>query len=177
MRKIFLLALFLLFRPGMDPMMGQVRWYSIQEALQLMGKEPKMMVIDVYTDWCGWCKRMDATTFSDPEVANILNKDFYPVKLNAEGREEIVIGERTFRFVDNGGRGYHELAAIVTGGRLSYPTISYVDEQGRVLQAAPGYVGPEQFKVFLAYYNTGAYKTQGWEQYRDSLSTMLQPPL
>jgi len=142
-----------------------VKWYSIEEAIQLATVEPRVLVIDVFTDWCGWCKRMDATTFSDPAVAEILNKHFYPVKLNAEGKEDIVIGERTFKFVDNGRRGYHEIAAIITKGRLSYPTISYVDDQGKVLEAAPGYKTADQFKVYLSYYADEAYKTKTFQEY------------
>jgi thioredoxin-related protein len=151
----------------------KVKWYSIEEALQLNSKEPRMMVIDVYTDWCGWCKRMDAGTFSDPEVATILNRDFYPVKLNAEGKEDIVIGERTFKFVNNGGSGYHELAAVITRGRLSYPTISYVDEQGRIISVEPGYKGPDEFRIYLAYYNGNAYKTQAFDDFRASYISRL----
>lgn len=149
----------------------KVQWYSIEEALALTSREPRVLVIDVYTDWCGWCKRMDAATFSHPEVAEILNRDFYPVKLNAEGRNDIVLGDRTYKFVDNGRRGYHELAAIVTRGRLSYPTVSYVGPRGRVLLVAPGYVEPEQFKVFLAYFNGDAYQKYPFEVFRDSVYT------
>jgi thioredoxin-related protein len=143
----------------------KVKWYSIEEALQLASKDPRVIVIDVYTDWCGWCKRMDATTFSEPEVAEMMNKHFYPVKLNAEGKGDIVIGERTFKFVDNGSRGYHEMAAIVTRGRLSYPTISYVDAQGKVLEASPGYKTADQFRIYLAYYSDGAYKSQTFDEF------------
>ena len=143
----------------------KIKWHSIDEAVKLATAEPRMLVIDVYTDWCGWCKRMDATTFSDPEVIEIMNEHFYPVKLNAEGKEDIIIGDRTFKFVDNGQRGYHEVAAIVTRGRLSYPTISYVDAQGRVLEAAPGYKTPDQFRVYLAYYAEGAYKNQTFDEF------------
>jgi thioredoxin-related protein len=144
----------------------RIKWYTIEEALQLTASEPKMLVIDVFTDWCGWCKRLDATTFSDPEVVSIMNQYFYPVKLDAEGKEDIVLGDKTYSFVDKGSRGYHELAAIVTRGRLSYPTISYVDAKGRIINAVPGYQGPDQFKVFLAYYRADAYKTQNWEEFR-----------
>jgi len=155
----------------------KVRWYTIEEALQLTASEPRILVIDVYTDWCGWCKRMDAATFSDPEIAASLNKDFYPVKLNAEGKEDIVLGDRTYKFVDNGRNGYHELAAIVTRGRLSYPTISYVDEKGRVLNAAPGYKGPEQFRIFLDYYRDGAYKSQSFEDFQAANSELKVPDM
>ena len=142
-----------------------IRWFSIEEAIQLASQEPRVLVIDIYTDWCGWCKRMDATTFSDPRVIETMNKYFYPVKLNAEGKEDIVIGDRTFKFVDNGRRGYHEIAAIVTRGRLSYPTISYVDAQGKVLEAAPGFKTADQFSIYLAYYSEGAYETQTFDEF------------
>jgi thioredoxin-related protein len=143
----------------------KIKWFSIDQAIQLASQEPRVLVVDVYTDWCGWCKRMDATTFSDPGIIKLMNEHFYPVKLNAEGKEDIVIGDRTFKFVENGRRGYHEIAAIVTRGRLSYPTISYVDAQGRVLEAAPGYRTPDQFRVHLAYYAEEAYKTQTFDEF------------
>ncbi|MEN8156983.1 MAG: DUF255 domain-containing protein [Bacteroidota bacterium] len=180
-KKILFLALLLI--PGITGIKAQqkVKWYSIEEAIQLASKEPRVLVIDVYTDWCGWCKRMDANTFSNRTIAKMLNQHFYPVKLDAEGKEDIVIGDRTFKFVDNGRRGYHEIAAIVTKGRLSYPTISYVDANGKVLQAAPGYKDAEQFKVYLDYYAGGAYKSQSFEAYAASHAApdtpVVTPPL
>ncbi len=146
----------------------EVNWYSIDEAIRLAAEEPRVLMIDVYTDWCGWCKRMDAITFSDPDVARILNSQFYPVKLDAEGKQDIVIGDRTYQFVESGRNGYHEVAAIVTRGRLSYPTVSYVDERGRVLEASPGFQNPGQFRVQLAYYADEAYKTQSFEEFSAS---------
>ena len=70
--------------------------------------------------------------------------------------------------MESGRRGYHEIAVIVTRGRLSYPTISYVDAQGKVLQAAPGYKTPDQFRVYLAYYADGAYKDQTFDEFSAS---------
>jgi thioredoxin-related protein len=147
----------------------KVKWYSIEEAIQLTTQEPRVLMIDVYTDWCGWCKRMDANTFSDPAIASILNNHFYPVKLDAEGKEDIVIGDRTFKYVERGRSGYHEVAAIITKGRLSYPTISYEDDQGRLLEAYPGYKTPDQLRVYLAYYADGSYKTQTFEEFTSSV--------
>ena len=154
-----------------------VKWYSIKEALELTAREPRILIIDVYTDWCGWCKRMDAATFSNKEIAATLNSDFYPVKLNAEGKDSIVIGDKSYKFVDNGRRGYHELAAIVTKGRLSYPTISVVDERGRVLNAYPGYKDADQFKLFLAYFYEDAYIDKTWEEYRDGNREIAVPDI
>ena len=168
MKRTIIIAILAIF--GMISVKSQekVKWYSIVEALEKSAVEPRVLMIDVYTDWCGWCKRMDASTFSDPEVVTILNRDFYPVKLDAEGKEDIVIGDQTFKFVDNGRRGYHELAAVLTQGRLSYPTLAYVGDGGKILMVSPGYRGPDQLKVFLAYFGDGTYKNQDWDSFAAS---------
>ena len=165
MKRLYWIGLLLLWGfPGLQAQ-EKVKWYSIEEAIQMTTREPRVLVIDVYTDWCGWCKRMDATTFSDPEIVAMLNSRFYPVKLDAEGKEDIVIGDRTFRYVGSGRSGYDEVAAILTKGRLGYPTISYVDDQGRLLEAYAGYATADQLKVQLAFYADGSYKTTSFEEF------------
>jgi thioredoxin-related protein len=180
MKKLLIIVVLVQVTFGLTHGQEGVRWFSIAEAVQLAAVEPRIIVIDVYTEWCGWCKRMDATTFSDPEVVRLLNEEFYPVKLNAEGKEDILIGDRTYRFVDNGGRGYHEIAAIVTKGRLAYPTVSYLEANGRVIDARAGYAAPERFRIQLDYFGQGAYKTSTFEQFEASFSPpkeLTGPPL
>ena len=75
---------------------GPINWLSLQEADSLSKINPKPMFIDVYTDWCGWCKRMDATTFQDQNIANYLNANFYPVKLDAETKDSIIFQGKLF---------------------------------------------------------------------------------
>ena len=74
----------------------KIRWFTVEEAYQLNKISPKPFFVDVYTDWCGWCKRMDATTFQDPAVAAYLNAYFYPVKFDAESKDTIRFLEKTF---------------------------------------------------------------------------------
>jgi thiol:disulfide interchange protein len=54
----------------------KIKWYTIEEVQKLNQENPKKIFIDVYTDWCGWCKKMDATTFQDPKIIKLLNEDF-----------------------------------------------------------------------------------------------------
>lgn len=138
----------------------EIKWHTLKEAIELNSKEPRKFMVDVYTDWCGWCKRMDATTFSDSEIADYVNKYFYAVKFNAEMKDSLTLGERTYHFVDNGRRGYHEVAAILTKGRLSYPTIVYLDEELRHIGVEPGYKTAEQLSQKLIYYSEEKYKAQ-----------------
>ena len=75
---------------------GPINWLSIEEANNLYQKNPKPMFIDVYTDWCGWCKKMDASTFQDASIARYLNSNFYPVKLNAETSDSLRFMGKTY---------------------------------------------------------------------------------
>ena len=76
---------------------GPINWVSLQEADSLYQIQPKPFFVDVYTDWCGWCKRMDATTFSNQEIANYLNQNFYAVKLDAETKDSILFKGSVFK--------------------------------------------------------------------------------
>ena len=86
---VFSLAFFMSNLANAQKHSGPIKWYSLQEADSLYQTNPKPLFIDVYTDWCGWCKRMDATTFQDKSIANYLNSNFYPVKLDAETNDSI----------------------------------------------------------------------------------------
>lgn len=164
MKKIFLLLTIITSSIALNAQLG-IKWYTLSEAIELNKAEPRNFVIDVYTDWCGWCKRMDAQTFSNQIIADYVNKNFYAVKFNAEQKGTLTVGEKEYKFIDNGSRGYHEMAVILTKGRLSYPTIVYLDKDLRHLDVAPGFVNAEQFEVYLSYFNEGADKKTTFEKY------------
>lgn len=138
----------------------KIKWYTLTEAIKLNQTEPRKFMVDVYTDWCGWCKRMDATTFTNQEIADYVNANFYAVKFNAEMKDSLTLGDKTYYFIDNGKRGYHEVAAILTKGRLSYPTIVYLDEELRHIEVEPGYKTPEVLAERLKYISEEKYKAK-----------------
>src|SRR5664279_713123 len=73
------------------PASEKIRWYSFEEAYTLNKKKPKKIFIDVFTDWCGWCRKMDAETFTNPTISEYMSDHFYCVKLNAERKDTVVI--------------------------------------------------------------------------------------
>lgn len=143
-----------------------VKWYTFEEAVKLNEKEPRKIFVDVYTDWCGWCKKMDANTFNNPTVASYLNEKYYPVKFNAEQKEEVVFRDYTFKFVPQGARGYHELAAALLNNRLSFPTVVFLDEEFNMIQPLPGYQVPQTFYPIIEFFGDNHYKKMKWEEFQ-----------
>jgi len=145
---------------------GGLTWYTWEEAVAANAKEPRKILVDVYTDWCGWCKRMDATTFKDEKVMDYLSKNFYAVKFDAEQKEEIVFDGNTFKFKPYGRRGAHELAIALLNGRMSYPSIVYLDESFEIITKSPGYKQADAIMKELRYVGENIYKEQKWEEYK-----------
>ncbi|MDX1327772.1 MAG: DUF255 domain-containing protein [Arenibacter sp.] len=144
-----------------------VEWLSWEEAIELAGtdKNPKKIFVDVYTDWCGWCKKMDKDTFQNPQVAAYMSKTYYMVKLDGEGKEPIEYKGQTFKYVPSGRSGYHELAAALMQGKLSYPTTIFLDEQANMLSPVPGYQKPEPFLKIAKYFGEDIHKEKDWQTY------------
>ena len=143
----------------------EVKWYTWEEAVKANETEKRKIFVDVYTDWCGWCKRMDKTTFQHESVAKYLNDDFYAVKLNAEQKQDIKFKGHTFKYVAQGRRGYHQLAYELLNGRMSYPTIVMLNEDFERILIAPGYQTADNFKYVLQFAKDEHYKTMNWQTF------------
>jgi thioredoxin-related protein len=149
--------------PPADPL----KWYTWEEAVELNKTAPKKIMVDVYTDWCGWCKKMDKSTFTDPAVAAYLSANFYPVKFNAEQKGEVKFGDHTFKFVDNGGgRGVHELAYSLLNGQMGYPAFVYLNEKYERIMISPGYKEPADILKELHFAAEEHYSKTTWEEFK-----------
>ncbi len=145
----------------------QIEWMSFDEALKKSKVEPRKIFVDVYTEFCSYCKKMDKETFSNQYIAKYLNENFYPVKLNAQQRNDIQFKNKVYHFVNRGGQNsYHQLAAEIMNGRLSYPTIVFMDENAEVIQAIPGYRGAFEFELFITYFGEDQHKKMPWSSYK-----------
>lgn len=144
----------------------EIKWLSIEEAVELNKTNPKKFIIDVYTDWCHWCKVMDKETFQHPEVAKYITENFYAVRLDGEGKKTINFLDREFKWIDNGRNGYHELAAALLNGKLSYPSIVYLTEDLKMLTVVPGYTKAPDIEPILHFFAEDLYINTKWEDFR-----------
>jgi len=147
-----------------SPNAETIHWMSFTDAVKLNSKNQKKVFIDVYTKWCGWCKRMDASTYEDPSVVAYINKNFYAVKLDAETHDTILYKEKVFTFVQESRANL--IALELLGGHMAYPTSVYLDENFNLLTPAPGYQTPEQLLPQLKYFAEDIYKNKKWDEYQ-----------
>jgi len=159
-------------QPAATSTATSVKWMSFDEAVEKSKTEKRKIFIDVYTDWCGWCKVMDKNTFSDPAIAKLLNEKYYPVKFDAEQTADVVFRGTTFKFVPFGNKGAHQLAMALLNNQMSYPNFVFLDEEFRIVPifenstSLPGYRKPEEFHIFLSFVGGDFFKKTSIQEYQ-----------
>ena len=146
----------------------KIKWLSLEQAIKLNKKNPKKILIDVYTDWCGYCKKMDRETFTNSEVAKEINKNYYAVKFNAEQKEPITFKGKKYDYIKNGSRGVHSLAASLLQNKLSYPSMVYLTEDLELIQPVPGYLTPSQILPILSFFGNDFYQKKTWKEFMNT---------
>ena len=144
---------------------NKVRWMSMEEALKKSEVKPRKIFIDVYTEWCNWCKKMEEMTFSDDKIAKYINENYYAVKLDAEYKDKIAFDGQTYSYQKAYPRGYHELAYELLGGKLKLPSIVIIDENLKVIQSLDGFKNCNDLDMIIQFYGSNSYKTINWRAY------------
>ena len=155
----------------------------MEELPSAMEKEPKKVLVDLYTSWCGWCKRMDKNTFSYPEIADYINQNFHAVKFNAEQQESINFDGKEYKFVPKGRRGTNELTyKLILGdkptGRVGYPTVAFLDENLNRIDAYAGYKDANGFDGITRFIAENHYSSMSLGQFLQNYQSPIpqSPP-
>ncbi|MEL6810439.1 MAG: thioredoxin family protein [Bacteroidota bacterium] len=172
MKNVLLMALLLMVGTVTAQ---KINWMTMDEALAAQEKTPKKIFMDVYTVWCGPCKMMDRDTFSDKNVIEFINENYYAVKFNAEGPEEITYQGFTYTNPNyqparKGRNAVHFFAdALKLQG---YPSIVFFEEDGKLIQALVGYRNPKEIEIYLKMIANDDYKelttVEAWESYQEN---------
>jgi uncharacterized protein YyaL (SSP411 family) len=144
----------------------KIQWLSLTELAEAYSKQPKPIIIDVYTSWCGWCKVMDKQTYGNEKVISYINENYYAVKFNAETKDSVELAGKKYGF--NKVYKANELAVYLLYGQMGYPTtviLSGIDAQPAPLS---GFLKPSELEPPLKFFGEGTNKTTKFPDYMKS---------
>jgi thioredoxin-related protein len=135
----------------------ELKWKSFDAGFAEAKKTNKKIMLDIYTDWCGWCKRLDKDTYGNEKVMEYLNQQYIVIKLNAESTSKVNYQDKT----------YTEASLAQAFGATGYPTIVFFDSNGEPINSLGGYLNAEKFLPVITYIGDDHYKSMTWEEYQN----------
>ena len=140
---------------------SRLTWMSFSDGVREAQRTHKKLLVDVYTDWCGWCKRMDATTYADANLAKYLNAHYILVKLDAESPRA-----QTFQ-----GKQFTEQQLAGAFGVTGYPSTLFLKAEGELITVYPGYADAQRFGNVVAFIAEDHYLTRSFDEFVSSRSS------
>ena len=152
--RVLLFLFPLLLSPALGR--GAPAWRTWDAGVSEAARLGRPVLVDVYTDWCGWCKRMDRDVYSRADVQEYLARRFVVVKLDAESRAPARYQGSTLTS--------RSLATRL--GATGYPTTVFLGAKGAALGSLPGYIPADRFLQILHYVGDGhAERGQSFDDY------------
>jgi thioredoxin 1 len=152
---ILLIGLLLLLLPEMAlAEQPAIKWYSYQEGVEKIKKENKKGFLHFYTDWCTYCKVMNANTFTDKKVIDFLNENFIPILVNAEKQQDVAKNYNVSKF----------------------PNTFFIAEDISTVGNRPGYIPPDVMMDMLIYVKTNTYKNMTFNDYMEKKQVEQKTP-
>ena len=145
------------------PKKEKIQWLTVEEMQAAYKKEPRPILIDVYTSWCGWCKVMDKQTYSNDKVAAYITSKYYAVKFDAESRDSVEWNGKKYGY--NSANKVNDLAVYLLYGQLSYPTTIFLSALNAQPAPLAGFLKPKELESPLKFFGDGAYKTKNFPEF------------
>ncbi len=160
---VFISIIFLSFVPSAKE---KINWISLKELKASYSKEPKPILFDVYTSWCGWCKEMDRKTYTNKQLADYINGHYYAVKYNAESREAVEFNGVNYVYKPE--YNLNELALYLLNNQPGYPTTVFLSKIDAKPAPIPGYMTPPEIEAPIRFFGDGIYKTKNYREFMES---------
>lgn len=163
-KYLLLVGIFLFaFQYGYANKRKEIDWVTFEELAELQESSPRKVLISIYTQWCGWCKRMDKQIFSNEDLAKYVNEHFYAVRLDAESKNSIFFKGQSYQY--NKDYKVNELAAVLLQGQMSYPSTIIMMEDMVNIESFPGFMELPTVEAILIYFGSNAVIKQSWQEF------------
>jgi len=132
-----------------------LKWRKFDEGVAEAKKTKKKILLDVYADWCKWCKKLDAEVYTDSKVASYLNKYYVLIKVNGESNDRLT--HKNQRMTEE------QLARVF--GVTGFPTIIFLDSNAEIIDKLGGFVAADRFLPIIQYIGEDYYKKMKWDEF------------
>jgi thioredoxin-related protein len=139
----------------------ELSWKSFDEGANLAKTEHKKVLVDVYTDWCTWCKKMDREVYTNEQVAKALKASYVVVKLNAESSKQLTYN----------GNSFTETQLARAMGVTGYPTTLFLDSDAKPITKVAGFIPGKDFVNIVRFIGEDYYKTTTYQDYLSKQGT------
>lgn len=158
--------LFSLLVSFLSPAKEKINWISLSELKASYSKDPKPILIDVYTSWCGWCREMDRKTYTNKKLADYINEHYYAVKYDAESKDAVEFNGVKYTFQPE--YNMNGLALYLLHNEPGYPTTVFLSGMDAKPAPIPGYMTPPEIEAPIRFFGDGIYKTKNYREFMDS---------
>lgn len=166
--KWSLLLLMVVFSTGfMHVAKPKIKWLTFLEMETMYANNPKPIIIDMYTNWCGWCKVMDRVTYKNSKVANYINEHFYAIKMDAESAEVFKLNGKEYTY--NKENRINNLAIYLSRGRLEFPNTIFLSALDAEPAPLSGYMKPKEIEAPLKYFAQKKNMEMSFEDFDKSM--------
>lgn len=146
------------------PASDKIEWMTLEEAVKRAKENHKPILIDLYTDWCHWCKVMDKDTYENKGLVSYVNDKYYNVRLNAETRDTIQWMGHSF-FYDPQYK-INTFALYITDNQPSFPTAVILADDRTAPIAMSGYLKAKEMELMVKFIGEGAYKKEAFQAFQ-----------
>lgn len=160
---LFFVGMLMAFIPDGPPLQKEeITWYSINDLDSLKAIKDKKILLDIYSNTCAACRKMDGYTFKDRRIVKYINEHYYPIKFNGESKDTLIFkGETYFP-----GKRTHQLTLALN--IQAYPTFMFFDKEGNVITKEAKFFSPNEMEVVLHYIEGDHFKNTSYLTYKNS---------
>ena len=133
-----------------SPTNSKLQWLTINDVQVKLNEQSKPVLIDLYTDWCHWCKVMDKKTYSNEKVISYLQEKFYVAKINAESKGNFTWKNKTYAY--NQPYKINDFALYLSNGQASFPTTVIIPDDGSPPIPIAGFIDPKEMEPILKFF-------------------------
>lgn len=168
-RYLLLFSVIIITSAKVKQPMAKLHWLKLDEVSSNIKDQPKPVIIDIYTDWCHWCKVMDKNTYENQKVADYISEHFYASKINAETRDTLLWRGKMYTY--NANYKIHDFALYATNWQASFPTTVIIPDTNADPIAIAGFMEPKEIEPILKYFGEGDYKNKTYEDFQKTFKS------